>query len=226
MAENRRMIGKDGGPGGTATSFLAQQLSLTNLAVNAHGNHRASRKRCEPFNGACAHCGKQLVDEVTRGIFCSDACSFWAKINKADQGECWLWQGVKSSDGYGRHPKPAGGHYSAHRMAWELHYNTTIPQGLLACHWCDNPPCCNPFHIWIGTPAQNTGDAIRKGRFVLPLPARLSRAAREHGKCPNGHERSPETLYHRPDGRSECIECRRIAHKRAKVLATARKRAA
>jgi len=48
MAENHHMISKGGGPGGTATSFLAQQLSLTNLAVNAHGNHRASRKRCEP----------------------------------------------------------------------------------------------------------------------------------------------------------------------------------
>jgi len=48
MAENRHMIGKDGGPGGTATSFLAQQLSLTNLAVNANANPRASRKRCEP----------------------------------------------------------------------------------------------------------------------------------------------------------------------------------
>jgi len=54
MAENRHINGKDGGPGGTATSEPNQCVSLTNPALDAHGNLRDSRKRCEPFNHRAA----------------------------------------------------------------------------------------------------------------------------------------------------------------------------
>src|SRR5262245_6642261 len=79
---------------------------------------------------------------------------------------CWEWQGRRSRDGYGRmtitesrrpHTRPA------HRVAWE-HFNGPIPENMLVCHKCDNPPCINPAHLFLGTHRDNFRDMREKGR--------------------------------------------------------------
>lgn len=96
---------------------------------------------------------------------------FWAKVHiPADPDSCWVWSGYCSRAGYGtlrdgsrtdktrRLLKP-------HRVSWVLH-NGPIPDGLLVCHHCDNPPCVNPQHLFLGTDKANIQDASRKGRLV------------------------------------------------------------
>lgn len=87
--------------------------------------------------------------------------SFWKRLTKTDSG-CWEFSGCKSSDGYGRLIFQ-GRKLSAHRLAYEL-TEGAIPDGMAICHKCDNPPCCNPDHLFLGTQADNVADRVAKGR--------------------------------------------------------------
>lgn len=81
-----------------------------------------------------------------------------------DGDDCWNWQLSCSQKGYGFfwHPKRKK-LLLAHRFAYELVHGT-IPEGKIICHHCDNPPCVNPTHLFIGTDYDNAHDKINKGR--------------------------------------------------------------
>ena len=89
---------------------------------------------------------------------------FEAKLLRKDTG-CVEYTGAKSN-GYGR-VKRSGKLLLAHRYAWELERGR-IPDGMFVCHTCDNPPCCNIDHLFIGTNSDNMKDAYNKNRIVIP----------------------------------------------------------
>lgn len=89
---------------------------------------------------------------------------FWAKVRKTDAG-CWEWSGATSHGGYGvfrLNRKNIG----AHRISYEHSYGS-IPSGLYVCHRCDNPPCVNPEHLYLGTPSENAREMRSKGRYGI-----------------------------------------------------------
>src|SRR5258706_4567526 len=94
---------------------------------------------------------------------------FWKKVKRGKANECWEYQGAKQvRDGYGKvlwRSKPKKEWKQAHRIAWEL-TNGAIPDGSGVCvlHHCDNPPCCIPAHLFLGTRAANNADKVAKGR--------------------------------------------------------------
>ena len=95
----------------------------------------------------------------------------WSKVDKRGENECWEWKGYKNDDGYGRTWINDKGYY-AHRVIYSIVYpnsinlnapSSTDETGFLL-HTCDNPSCCNPRHLWVGSHWDNMADKVKKGR--------------------------------------------------------------
>lgn len=97
---------------------------------------------------------------------------FYKRVNMDNLDGCWEWEGARTPAGYGRITVNNRYMY-AHRLSYILH-NDEIPKGLYVCHSCDNPPCVNPKHLWLGTARDNKWDSVNKGRCGGSRKLRIS----------------------------------------------------
>lgn len=91
---------------------------------------------------------------------------FWSKVNRGRQNECWEWTRSRHPDGYGnfRWTNPITGRNEVTRASRVAFYLTYGYLPTMACHHCDNPPCCNPSCIYDGDAATNGADKAERGR--------------------------------------------------------------
>lgn len=128
----------------------------------------------------CEQCGVEfVVPWWSTKRFCDASCyrtyqlntdrpiaeRFWEKVEKT--AGCWLWTGQKHPQGYGfldiKNSSNKRVVLIASRVIWEWE-NGPIPDGMQVCHSCDNPPCVNPAHLFLGTNQDNIDDKVAKGR--------------------------------------------------------------
>lgn len=103
---------------------------------------------------------EKRIHSKNTGTILSMEERFLKHINKTET--CWEWIGSKNKHGYGRF-YANGMLKRAHRVAYEL-WRTTIPEGLIVRHMCDNPSCVNPDHLELGTQRDNMNDMTERNR--------------------------------------------------------------
>ena len=118
----------------------------------------------------CFYC-----EEICWGnrTYCSNKCNLLGNIKVSDIG-CWEWKKGKNQYGYGLakdlddRTQTIGNKMktsSVHRISYKT-FKEEIPKGKFVCHNCDNPCCCNPDHLFLGSPKDNARDALKKGRLA------------------------------------------------------------
>lgn len=102
-----------------------------------------------------------------------DVKRLWSKVNIIEDNKCWEWIASRDRHGYGYFSvtRDKITKNSTSSRATYIAVNGPIPDGLFVCHKCDNPPCCNPKHLFLGTPKDNAHDMIKKGRQATGLRA-------------------------------------------------------
>jgi hypothetical protein len=133
------------------------------------------------------------------------AFDLWDRVLIGDG--CWEIQGTHMASGYGTVPwgqKTKSGMEVSHRLAYMLwHGLSEIPNGMFVCHQCDNPPCCRPDHLYLGTHQQNMNDAAVRGR--------MRNGNSEKTQCKAGHpfdEANTRIYYVAGEPHRACRACK------------------
>lgn len=147
-----------GFPGTTPTCSIDGCESPTRARGWCNRHYCLWRAHGDPLAGAY-EVGLSIEERFRRQILVDDATG------------CWLWLGDHDRRGYGRFwisgQRDDRVRPMAHRWSFEHHVGP-IPDGLCVCHRCDNPPCCNPEHLFVGTHKENVADCAAKGRRATP----------------------------------------------------------
>jgi hypothetical protein len=125
-------------------------------------------------------------------------------VRKAEwEGDCLVWTGFRNPKGYGTLTVRSGETRSTHRMMWTEHFGD--PGEMCVLHECDNPPCMNPEHLFLGDRPANNADMRAKGR---------QRARGMLPECRRGHLYDKANTYWTPKGARYCRACHREAQQR------------
>lgn len=155
------------------------------LSRRAIKPRRQNAPRPDDPHYVCETCGKVVYWADKKDVyscrrhflkrrFCSQSChkqstrislaeAYERHVIRRGATECWGWTGPTASGGYGRFTHNAK-QWRANRASVEIHTGVPVPDDMFVCHHCDNPPCTNPAHLFVGTHLDNVRDAISKGR--------------------------------------------------------------
>lgn len=124
---------------------------------------------------------------------------FWECVTIKGADECWVWhrEQSKTKAGYGITPFKWESRVAS-RYSYYLNIDKDFDRKLRVCHHCDNPPCVNPNHLFLGTASDNAMDMSNKGRGQ----------GQSKTHCIRGHEFTPENTRPKPGtNQRQCRKC-------------------